>query len=74
MEFLILQGIIAEVLSVDPKEIKLETKFVHDLAADSLDLYQIVMSIEEEFKILITNDDVADIKTVGEALKLVQKK
>ena len=73
MEFEILQGIIAEVLSVDPKEITLDTKFTHDLAADSLDLYQIVMAIEQEFRILITNDDVVDIQTVGEALQFIQK-
>lgn len=73
MELEILQGIIARILSVDLKEITEKTNFVDDLGADSLDLYQIVLEIEEAFRILITNEDVAHIQTVGEVLQLIKK-
>lgn len=49
MEFEKLKKIIAEVLNVDPDEITMETTFQDDLGADSLDVYQIIMGIEEEF-------------------------
>lgn len=53
MEFEKLKKIIAEVLNVDPDEITMETTFQDDLGADSLDVYQIIMGIEEEFDIEI---------------------
>ena len=56
MEFEKLQSIIAEVLSVDPEDITMDTTFVDDLGADSLDIFQIIMAIEEEFEIEIPND------------------
>ena len=51
MEFEKLKKIIAEVLNVDPEEITPESTFMDDLGADSLDVYQIIMGIEEEFDI-----------------------
>ena len=51
MEFEKLKKIIAEVLNVDEEEITMETTFVDDLGADSLDIFQIIMGIEEEFDI-----------------------
>ena len=51
MEFEKLQGIIADVLNVDASDITMETTFVDDLGADSLDIFQIIMGIEEEFDI-----------------------
>ena len=56
MEFEKLQGIISEVLNVDAGEITMDTTFVEDLGADSLDIFQIVMGIEEEFDIEIPSD------------------
>ncbi len=53
MEFEKLQEIIAEVLNVDADEITMDTTFVDDLGADSLDVFQIIMGIEEEFDIEI---------------------
>ena len=53
MEFEKLQGIIADVLNVDASVITMETTFVDDLGADSLDIFQIIMGIEEEFDIEI---------------------
>ena len=62
MEFEKLKKIIAEVLNVDPDEITMETTFQDDLGADSLDVYQIIMGIEEEFdiEILRVMEDTAD--------------
>ena len=55
MEFEKIQQIIAEVLNIDPQEITMDTTFVDDLGADSLDVFQIIMGIEEEFDIEIPN-------------------
>ena len=51
MEFDKLKEVIADVLNVDPNEITLETTFTEDLGADSLDVFQIIMGIEEAFEI-----------------------
>ncbi len=72
MELEMLKEMIAMVLSVDTKEIALETTFVDDLGADSLDIFQIVMGIEQEFDIKIKAEDVEKIKTVEEALALIR--
>ena len=73
MELDKLRKIIAEVLCVDTREITEETSFVDDLCADSLDLYQIVMGIEEEFSIEISQEDAEKVSTVGEALQLIRE-
>ena len=57
MEFEKLKKIIAEVLNVDEDEITMDTTFVDDLGADSLDVFQIIMGIEEEFDIEIENEE-----------------
>lgn len=72
MEFDKLRQIIAEVLSVDPNEITLETTFADDLGADSLDVFQIVMGIEDAFSIEIEPEDTENIVTVGEAAELIK--
>ena len=72
MEFEKLQSIIAEVLSVDPEDITMDTTFVDDLGADSLDIFQIIMAIEEEFEIEIPNDAAENIVTVGDAVEQIQ--
>lgn len=72
-EFIKLKNIIADVLNVDPDEITEETTFTDDLGADSLDLYQILMGLEEEFGVTVDQEKVIDIKTVGEALELIRK-
>ena len=73
MELDKLRRIIAEVLCVDTREITEETSFVDDLCADSLDLYQIVMGIEEEFSIEISQEAAERVSTVGEALQLIRE-
>ena len=73
MEFEKLKKIIAEVLNVDPEEITPESTFMDDLGADSLDVYQIIMGIEEEFDIEISNEDAEKIVTVGDAVEQIKK-
>lgn len=72
MELEKLKHIIAEVLSVDPREVTEDTSFVNDLCADSLDVYQIVMGIEEIFDIEVDAEAAAQISTVGEAVELIK--
>lgn len=71
MEFEKLQNIIAEVLGIDAEEITKEMSFVNDLRADSLEVFQIIMGIEDTFDIILEEDVVNHIKTVGEALALI---
>lgn len=72
MEFEKLQKIISEVLNVGVDEIKMETSFTDDLGADSLDLFQIIMGIEEEFEIEIDNEEAEKIATVGDAVEQIK--
>ena len=76
MEFEKLKKVIAEVLNVDEAEITMDTTFEDDLEADSLDIFQIIMGMEEELDIEIDSEAAADIVTVGdavEAIKMVKK-
>ena len=73
MEFEKLQQIIAEVLNIDPEEITMNTTFVDDLGADSLDVFQIIMGLEEEFDIEIDNEEAEKIKTVQDAADQIRK-
>ena len=72
MEFEKLKKIIAEVLNVDEEEITMETTFVDDLGADSLDVFQIIMGLEEEFAIEIPNEEAEKIVTVGDAVEQIK--
>ena len=72
MEFEKLAKIIAEVLNVDANEITLDTTFVDELGADSLDVFQIIMGIEEEFDIEIPNEEAEKIVSVGDAVEAIK--
>ena len=72
MELEKLKQIIAEVLNVDADEITMETTFVDDLGADSLDIFQIIMGIDEEFDIEIQNDEAEQIVTVADAAERIR--
>ena len=72
MEFEKLKKIIAEVLNVDEEEIQMDTTFVDDLGADSLDIFQIIMGLEEEFDIEIANEEAEKIVTVGDAVEQIK--
>ena len=73
MEFEKLQAIIADVLKVPKDDITPETTFVDDLGADSLDIFQIIMGIEEEFDIEIDNEEAEKITTVQDAVEQIKK-
>ena len=72
MEFEKIKKIIVEVLNVDEDDIKPETTFIDDLGADSLDVFQIIMGIEEEFDIEIPNEEAEKIVTVGDAVEQIK--
>ena len=72
MEFEKLKKIIAEVLNVDPDEITMETTFQDDLGGDSLDVYQIIMGIEEEFDIEIPAETAEQVTTVEDAVEMIK--
>ena len=71
-EFEKLKKIIAEVLNVDVDEITMDTTFVDDLGADSLDIFQIIMGLEEEFDIEIANEEAEKIVTVADAVEQIK--
>ena len=73
MEFEKLQEIIADVLNVQKDEIRPETTFVDDLGADSLEIFQLIMGIEEEFDIEIDNEEAEKIVTVQDAVDQIKK-
>ena len=72
MEFEKLQSIIAEVLNIEPEDVTMAATFVDDLGADSLDIFQIIMGIEEEFDIEIPNEAAEQIVTVGDAVEQIK--
>lgn len=71
MEFDKVKEIIADELGISEDEITMETSF-EDLGADSLDLFQIINTLEEEFGVEFDNDDSNEIKTVGDAVEYVK--
>lgn len=73
MELEKLARMVADVLSVDPREVTMDTTFMEELGADSLDIFQIVAAIEEEYHITITEEDATKVNTVRDALLLIEK-
>ena len=63
-----------EVLAVDAAQIKPEASFGDDLGADSLDLVELVMALEETFDIEVAEDELKEIRTVGQAFDLIYSK
>jgi len=66
--------IIAEQLSVNADDVTLDSKFIEDLGADSLDLVELVMAFEEEFEMDIPDEEAEKIRTVGDALGYIRAK
>ncbi|DAB32898.1 MAG TPA: acyl carrier protein [Sulfurospirillum sp. UBA11407] len=64
--------VVVEQLNVNPDEVKEESKFVEDLGADSLDVVELVMALEEKFDIEIPDTDAEKIATVGDAIKYIE--
>ena len=71
-EFKKLVAIIVDVLGVSEDEVTPETTFTDDLGADSLDVAQIIMGIEEEFDVTVDSDVASNVTTVGQALELIK--
>ena len=72
MEFEKLKKIIVDVLNVDENEITMDTTFIDDLGADSLDVFQIIMGIEEEFDNEIPTEEAEKIASVGDAVEAIK--
>lgn len=72
MELEKVKKVIASVLNLDPEEITVDTTFLEDLGADSLDVFQIILEIENEFDIEIQQEEAEKINTVGEAVQLIK--
>ena len=71
MEFEKLQMIISEVLSIEPDDVRMEMSFTDDLGADSLEIFQIMMGIEEVFDVVIDERLIEQIETVEQALQAI---
>ena len=73
--FKTMQDLIAEQFAIDADEISMESSFVDDLGADSVDVVELVMAIEEEFELGVTQEeDLKALKTVGDAVNYVAGK
>jgi acyl carrier protein len=68
-----IQGIIAEQLDVNERDVTREKRFTDDLGADSLAIVELVLALEETFGIKIPDDEVDNIKTVGDAVDFIKK-
>ena len=69
-----LKEIVAEQLEIDAETITAETRLNEDLNADSLDVVEMLMSLEEEFNITVPEDEAVNIKTVGDIIALIESK
>jgi acyl carrier protein len=67
------KAIIVEQLGAEEEDVKVDSSFVDDLGADSLDIVELVMALEEEFELEIPDEDAEKIRTVGEAVKYIQE-
>ena len=68
------RDIVVEQLGVEADEVAIESTFIDDLGADSLDIVELIMAFEEEFNIEIPDEDTQKIATVGDAIAYVEKK
>ena len=67
------KAIISEQLGVDEADVTMESSFIEDLGADSLDIVELVMALEEEFDIVIPDEDAEKIRTVGDAVNYIKE-
>ena len=74
MEFEKIRDIIVEVLNVEESDVKMESTFIDDLGADSLDMVELIMAIEEEFEFEVPEEDAENIVTVGDAINYIKSK
>ncbi len=69
--FELIQGRLAELIEIEPAKITLETRLEEDLEADSLDLVELAMALEEELKLEIPDEELEGIRTVGDAVDFI---
>lgn len=74
MEFEALREILVQILGVYPDEVMPESTFEGDLGADSLDMYQVLLQMEETFDIEVVPEQLRDIKTVAEAVEYIKER
>ncbi|HIP42001.1 MAG TPA: acyl carrier protein [Campylobacterales bacterium] len=67
------KDVVVEQLNISPDEVKEDSKFVEDLGADSLDVVELVMALEEKFDIEIPDEDAEKIANVSDAIKFIEK-
>lgn len=72
VEFEVLRDILVKILGVAPDEITMDSTFAEDLGADSLDMYQVVLQMEESFGIEMVPEKIEKIKTVSEAVSYIK--
>ncbi len=68
------KAIIVDLLGVDPEKVTMDARFREDLEADSLDLVELIMALEDKFNAEIPDEDAQNITTVGEAVKYIQER
>ncbi len=73
MVFEKVKGIVVEQLGVKPEDLSLQTSLIEDLGADSLDIVELIMALEEEFDIEISDEDAEKISTVGDVVEYIKK-
>lgn len=73
MVFEKLRSLLAEQLEISEDKITMDTNIMDDLGADSLDVVELIMSLEDEYGIVITDDAVRDMHTVGEVVEFIEK-
>ena len=74
MEFEKIRQIIANQLDLDPADIKKESNLIEDLHADSLDIVELVMDMEQEFDVEIPDEELPKVKTVGDIVRYLQNR
>lgn len=74
MSFEKVKKLLAEQLNIDPKTVTLKSKIIEDLGADSLDVVEMLMVLEDEFNITVTDEESLTLKTVGDIVTLIDKK
>ena len=67
-----IKEILAEQLDADPEEMTMDTKIAEDLEADSLDVVELLMSIEDEFEVEIPDEEIENLKTIGDVVEYIQ--
>ncbi|WP_456409628.1 acyl carrier protein [Oceanithermus sp.] len=68
------KAVVVEKLGVDPEKVTPEARFIEDLDADSLDIVELIMGLEDEFGLEISDEEAENIRTVGDAIKFIEEK